>query len=91
MLLIKIKVHKYKYLTELINNMEKALKYLYQKMYNNGNLLDLVVDHKKRIKVQEALNHEWFTLYQTQNINVNTVISPDIIEAIKNFQNQKNS
>lgn len=49
----------------------------------------LIVDHNKRIKVDEALNHEWFKKgQQISSEAVNSVISPDIIQAIKNFQNQ---
>ena len=47
----------------------------------------LVTDPKKRISVESALKHEWFSLFDNYNDN-NAIISKDIILAIKNFQNQ---
>jgi Ca2+-binding EF-hand superfamily protein len=47
----------------------------------------LIVDRNKRITSDEILQHKWFKLF-TKNPDYNTVLSPDIINALKNFQNQ---
>ena len=47
----------------------------------------LVVAPKKRISVEAALDSEWFSLFANAE-NCNSIISKDIILAIKNFQSQ---
>ena len=47
----------------------------------------LIVNPKKRLGVEGALNHEWFSLFENKTLNT-AVISKDIIQAIKDFQNQ---
>lgn len=70
-----------KYDVKLLNRQKctKQLKDLIKKI--------LVTDPKKRISVDSALKHEWFTLFESKTDN-NNIISRDIIHAIKNFQNQ---
>ena len=70
-----------KYDTKLLirQHCSKQLKDLIKKI--------LVTDPKKRISVESALKHEWFSLFDNYNDN-NAIISKDIIFAIKNFQNQ---
>jgi calcium-dependent protein kinase len=45
-----------------------------------------IIEHQKRISIENALNHDWFKIFK--NNNVNNVIDHDIIAALKNFQSQ---
>lgn len=46
----------------------------------------LVVDPKKRISVESAINYPWFSLFDSEQEDIK--IQPEIIDALRDFQNQ---
>ena len=47
----------------------------------------LIIEPSQRISIEEALQHDWFKLF-TSNNNEDVIISSDIIKALKDFQSQ---
>ena len=45
----------------------------------------LVKDYKKRISVESALSHKWFSLFEN-NVNNFQIIDQDILDSLQNFQ-----